>query len=58
MPERSANALDVRQAMLTATKAVGQPNGTWRLFGGLDLEGDELVVVVDISDGVLVITIM
>lgn len=56
MRERQATALDVRCAIENATHAQEQPNGTWRLYGA-DLDGDELVVVVDVTS-VQVVTVM
>jgi hypothetical protein len=55
MPKRNAKLLDVRSAMMSANRAAAQPNGTWRLYGGVDIDGDELVVVIDITDGVVVV---
>ena len=53
-----SQALDVKRAILTATSALDQGDGSYRLDGGCDLDGDELVVVVrEIRPGVLVITI-
>jgi len=47
MRERHASPEDVRLAILSATVAIDQPdNGTIRLEGGTDSDGDELKVVV------------
>lgn len=58
MDERGAQARDVKKAILTATTALDQGDGSYRLEGGCDLDGDALVVVVrEIQPGLLVITI-
>lgn len=58
MAERGAARQDVTSACLTATSADYQGNDVWKLGGGVDLEGDLLVVIasVDLVD-VLVITV-
>ena len=44
-------ARDVEEAVRTATAAAWQPDrGTWKLTGGMDLDGDPLTVVVAIDD--------
>jgi hypothetical protein len=49
--ERSASALDVRSAILTATTAVYRAaDDSWRLEGGVDLDDDSLDVVLAFKD--------
>lgn len=49
--ERSANALDVEKAIWTATTAVYRAeDDSWRLDGGVDLDGDSLSVVLAFKD--------
>jgi hypothetical protein len=59
MPERNVKVLDVRHALMNATRATQQPNGTWRIYG-TDLDDDELIVVVDdaVEVAVRVVTVM
>lgn len=48
--ERNTRAPDIRNAILTAAQAIWCPNeGTWRLEGGTDIDGDGLTVVVAID---------
>ncbi len=58
MRERGARRLDVSNACATATTATYQGSDVWRLSGGVDLEGDVLVVIasVDATD-VRVVTV-
>lgn len=59
MNERGARAEDVLLAMKEATGATLKDNGTWRLSGGTDWDGDELDVVLDVRlDPIRVVTIM
>lgn len=58
MRKRGAVPDDVRNALITATAAIWQPTeGTWKVTGGVDLEGDELTACVDIMADVVVVTI-
>ncbi len=51
--ERNATSEDVRQALLSCTSGVYQPeNDRWLFRGGLDLEGDRLDVVLKFAEGV------
>ena len=42
---------------MTATRAISQPGGRWRLEGGCDREGEGLAVCVVIAHDVVVITV-
>jgi hypothetical protein len=58
MAERGATIDDVQRALTTATSATWQPDHeTWRVGGGVDLDGDELTVVVDVEADVIVVTL-
>lgn len=58
MRERNARAADVRNAIRTATSARRRENGSWKLTGGKDIDGDDLDFAVDISgDSVRIVTI-
>jgi hypothetical protein len=58
MVQRNARPRDVRNALLTATAAVWQADRqNWRAVDGVDLDGDELTVVVDIWADLVVVTI-
>lgn len=58
MSERGARPSDVRNALLTATRAVWQADRqNWRVDGGVDRSGDELTAVVDIWADLVVVTI-
>lgn len=59
MPERSAQAHDVRSAVLSATTATWRADDqSWRLSGGVDLDGEALSVAVAIEGHVVrVITV-
>lgn len=59
MRERGAHAEDVLLAMRGATASSLKDNGTWRLSGGKDVDGDDLDVVLDVRcDPIRVVTIM
>jgi hypothetical protein len=60
MDERGATAEDVRQAILTSSVALEQPDeGTIRLEGGADTDGVGLkVVVADDPRGLRIVTVM
>ena len=57
MQQRGADFRDVRSALMTATACTLQDNGSWRLDGGLDRDGEELTVIAAIEQGVVVITV-
>ncbi|HWO22455.1 MAG TPA: DUF4258 domain-containing protein [Kofleriaceae bacterium] len=58
MDKRGASRDDVRNALLTATSARWQADeGTWKVDGGHDREGDELTVAVSIEADVVVVTL-
>lgn len=57
MDQRGAKRGDVRAALVSATSALAQDGGGWRVAGGCDREGDDLTVIVDIEADVLVITL-
>jgi hypothetical protein len=58
MGERGATYEDVKRALVTARRAVWQDDhGTWRVVGGVDLDGDELQVAVDVQADVIVVTV-
>ncbi len=56
--ERGGGPADIRNALMTATRCRWQPdNGRWKILDGVDLEGDELICIVAIDDGVVVVTV-
>jgi hypothetical protein len=58
MSKRGATADDVQNALVSASRATHQPaNDNWRVSGGVDLDGDDLTVVVDIQADVVVVTL-
>jgi hypothetical protein len=54
--QRSAQRADIRQALRTASSALLQENGRWRVEG-VDLDEDDLTLIVVFEDGVVVITV-
>lgn len=56
MDQRGAELEDVRAALVSSTAAFTQERG-WRVEGGVDRDGDELTVIVDIEADVIVITL-
>jgi hypothetical protein len=49
---------DVRHALWTATAAFRQADrGTWRVEGGLDIDGDPLTLICVIEADVIVVTL-
>ena len=57
MEERGAQVRDVQFALCNATECRCQPeNGRWKVDGA-DLDGDALTLVVEIDDGLLVVTV-
>jgi hypothetical protein len=58
MPERGATFADVRQSLLTAASARWQADRqNWRVDGGVDTDGEELTVIVDVEADVIVVTL-
>jgi len=58
MAERGAVLRDVQSALLTATRATWQAeHGSWKVSGGLDLDGEELVVAIEFTGDLLVRTV-
>lgn len=55
--ERRANAADVCSALSTAKVAIAQVDGAWRFEGGVDLDGDDLIVVAVFRHDLLVVSI-
>ncbi len=54
----NVRARDIEHAIRTATSAVAQEQGRFRLEGGTGLDGESLIVVVrEIRPGLLVITV-
>jgi hypothetical protein len=56
MDQRGAKRGDVRAALVSATTAVAQARGGWRV-DGCDRDGDALTVIVDLEADVIVITL-
>ena len=57
MQQRGVYAWDVHFALCNATGCVYQPeNRRWKVAGP-DLDGDELMLAVEIDDGLLVVTV-
>ncbi len=58
MEERGATERDIRKALLTATAAVPQDDrDNWRVDGGVDIDGDDLMLICDLEDDVVVVTL-
>jgi hypothetical protein len=58
MFERGATPRDIRKALLTATTAIYQDDrNNWRLDGGVDTDGDDLMVICDLEADVIVVTL-
>jgi len=59
MNQRNADADDVVEGIKTSTNCLWQPKeGTWRLDGGADLDGDDFDgICVVLDDDVLVVTL-
>ena len=58
MDERGATERDIRKALLTATAAVHQDDRrNWRVDGGMDIDGDDLMLICDIEANVIVVTL-
>lgn len=58
MEERGAVLADVQNALLTATGASWQAeHGSWKVVGGVDLDGDGLNVALEFTSDLLVRTV-
>jgi hypothetical protein len=57
MRERGARFEDVRHALISATCCKPSNDSKWKVTGGQDLDGDELVSIVAIEDEVVVVTV-
>jgi hypothetical protein len=58
MLERAVTIMDVCSALLSATGVRWQADReTWRVEGGVDLDGDDLVVIVVLEADVVVVTV-
>ena len=57
LSERGATIKCLCRSLQTAKKATLQDNGRWRLDGGVDSDGEELSLIVELRDGVLVVTL-
>ncbi len=58
MAERNAVVADVIAAILTSTRAAYQSDrDNWKLTGGADLDGDDMVVIVDFVGDLVIVTI-
>ena len=58
MEERGAVLADVQNALLTATRASWQSeHGSWKVVGGIDLDGDGLDVALEFTGDLLVRTV-
>ena len=56
MRQRGVSFQDIKHALMTGNGCSVQPNGRWRLVS-TDLDGDDLILILFVDDGVLVITI-
>jgi hypothetical protein len=58
MEERGATERDIRKALLTATAAIHQEDrDNWRVDGGVDIDGDDLMLICDLEEDVIVVTL-
>ncbi|HEY5958502.1 MAG TPA: hypothetical protein VIV60_18195 [Polyangiaceae bacterium] len=58
MSERNATFKCLARALQTATNAFFQSEkGRWRLEGGTDSDGESLTLVIELRDGVVVVTL-
>lgn len=58
LAQRGATKRCISRALQTATQAIYQPeNDRWKLTGGVDVDGQELILIVKFDRGVLVVTI-
>ena len=56
MEERCATYDDVREALMSATSCLPEPDDRWLVIGGCDLAAEPLALVVVIEAGVVVVT--
>lgn len=56
MWQRSISRVDVVAVLTRSRRCFAQENGRWKLEG-VDMSGDPLVVIVEIQDGVVVVTV-
>ena len=57
MLERRIKRAEVARALVDATEARNQGDGTWKVSGGDDTDGVPLTLIVALVDGLLIITI-
>jgi len=57
MRDRRLKRQEVARALVEATVAVAQDDGTWRVDGGSDLDGEPVTLIVALDRGVLIVTI-
>ena len=58
MAERGVTMKCISRALQTATEATHQPErDRWKLTGGVDVDGAELILIVKVDRGVLVVTV-
>lgn len=59
MKVRRVQARDIIRALGTATSAIAQNKPTkWRFEGGIDIDGDDLIVVASFEDnGVVIVSV-
>ena len=58
MAERRVTKRCISRALQTATGAIYQvEKDRWKLTGGVDVDGDELILIVKFNGGVLVVTL-
>lgn len=55
--ERNIGRKDVRKVLANATAATLQNNGRWAITGGEDLEGVAVTLIVQLVNGLLVVTL-
>ncbi len=51
MANRQVTERDVRSAIATATRATKADSPKWKLSGGKDTDGEELAVIVVLTEG-------
>lgn len=56
MRERRVQEGDLRNALVSARSCVPQKDDKWKVEG-IDLDGDDLIVVAVIDDGLVVVTL-
>ena len=58
MAERGVTRKCIARALQTAKEAFHQrENDRWKLTGGVDVDGDELILIVKFDRGVIVVTL-